>query len=1226
MKKTLTLVAGLFCASLQMMADKVVASTVMPGDGKPEHVYTWVNGNNVFANATTAPTDKEENRGLFAFYAVEGKADAYYIYSTKAGKWFTYEAAASYGNCKDFVKLADSYAADDYFYVNNYSGDLYELRPYTTSGGMDKYINWYQGVDGNPYDGGNTLGLWQDSGAADGGSRWTFAEVEIIERNYTFSIPEGQSVKIGDATYKNGDTYTIEGSLKKEDITVVAPAGQFAAVAINDVEQTVIVYFVNIPAQPATAEYVNAQVFPQQQEAVGAAVANEADGVYTLSNNVLAASFVRLGDMLYFGGSKAMDLAAGTEVFTVAFGSGENVPASAMTLKSLEIEDLAANPTAIGGAERFAGKQLVAKYEYTYKESKIAIVWRAVLRDGSHYLRTEMELTGVDDVDMFNVIPLIYNVDTKAAGSAPKTVGNTRGAVLMSNKIFAGLETPTAYNTAGGASNDASNWNKVSTLSQDLAANSWTEMAEADVPGRVTEATGAGYPNVLEYKVPGVELKKNQKVEVLVKYTSGAHRLNLGGVDLIDANGGVAANDYHSGFTGGQHSNNTFTFVAPYDGTFTVRAMIENKTESVNATSKLTITVYEAKEGVDVNSDLVGMQGLWSRNTTLAAGETWKVAGVVGLVAQDGTQAETNIHKTQKRRSFLAYSERERAVPWRPFPAYISWYELNIDRNNAAPGAEHTNMQAEGVLDIIAQWQDKFYNRYGEGPAAFIIDDGWDNYGTWTFHKAFPNEMRDIAAEAKVMGAGVGAWLGPVGGYGQSGNYRRSYWSNQGGMQLSNPLYYQVFKDAAYNLVKNQGDYRFFKFDGISGQFSAVGPDAGDTGNENAEGIIRLERYVREELREDIFFNTTVGTWASPFWYQITDATWRQENDYGEIGNNSIDRERWITYRDRLVYQNYVQNSPICPINTLMTHGFILSKFGAVSKTMDYEAVLRELRCAFVCGSGLVELYNDYELMNSIEGGKLWADLAELIAWQKRNADVLADIHWVGGNPWNGSNSEVYGWASWNGKKATLALRNGSGTTARLRTTLREVFNIPANVKGSIVLRRAFNSQIKLTSLPEGEPIDIDKSLNLSLRANSVFCFDGVMEGADATSVESIQLTTEGGKTNVAAGSTLAVRATVLPANADFQALTWSSSDTSVATVSNGFVKALKDGVVTIKATAIDGSGVSATIDITVGETTGINAVGETAQGVKLYDLSGRQLQATPEKGVFIQNGQKVIR
>ena len=236
----------------------------------------------------------------------------------------------------------------------------------------------------------------------------------------------------------------------------------------------------------------------------------------------------------------------------------------------------------------------------------------------------------------------------------------------------------------------------------------------------------------------------------------------------------------------------------------------------------------------------------------------------------------------------------------------------------------------------------------------------------------------------------------------------------------------------------NQGDYRFFKFDGISGQFTSVGPDAGDTGNENAEGIIRLERYVREELREDIFFNTTVGTWASPFWYQYTDATWRQENDHDRIGNNSVNRENWITYRDRLVYQNYVTNSPICPINTLMTHGFILTKFGPpAGDSREYKHVLNELRCAFVCGSGLVELYNDYDLMNSINDGKLWADLAECIAWQQRNADVLPDIHWVGGNPWDGSKTNVYGWASWNGKKTTLALRNGSNKVGTYEFTLR---------------------------------------------------------------------------------------------------------------------------------------------------------------------------------------------
>ena len=1184
MKKIFTFIAAMLCVSAQALADKVVASTVLPDAGKPEHVYTMKNANGVFSNALTAPTQTAENQGLFAFYAVEGKDGAYYIYSTKAEKWLTYTAASSYNNGKDFIKMSATKGADDYFKVNNFAEDFYEIQPYTTSGGNDKYVNWFQGVDGNPLDGSNTLGLWQDAGSNDNGSKWTFTEVVLVVRNYAVVMPEGYTIKIGEQTYKNGDTYTIEGSVKKSDITVVAPEGQFAAVAINDVAQTITVYFAQIPEQPATVAYTNAVLYPAQQEAVGVAVLTANEGVYTFSNNVLAASYVKLGDAIYFGGSKAMDLVAGTEIFSVAFGNGDNVPASGMTLKNVEVKDLEANPTAIGGAEHFAGKALEATYSYTYKEKTIDIIWRAVLRDGSHYLRTEMELVGVDDVDMYNIIPMMYNVDTKAAGSAPKTVGNTRGAVLMSNKIFAGLEHPTAYNTAGEASGDEDNWTLETTLGPTaLTPDSWTQVAEDAVPKRLEEAVGVNYPNVLEYKIENVTLKENQKVEVLIKYTSGSHRLNIGGVDLLEANGSIAANDYHSGYSGGQHSKNTYTFTAPYDGTFTIRAMIENKSESVNANSTITTKIYNAKEGVVVNTDIVGIQGLWSRNTTLLQGENWKISSVVGLVAQDGTQADSNIHKTQKRRSFLAYSERERAVPWRATPVYLTWYELQINRNNAAPGREHLdNTKADDVLDVINHWKTDLYDRYGVTPSIYIIDDGWDEYGEWKFHESFPNEMRDMAALAEQMGSGVGAWLGPVGGYGQSGNYRRAYWNGKGGMQLSNPAYYKAFKDAAYNLVMNQGDYRFFKFDGISGQFTSVGPDAGDTGNENAEGIIRLERYVREELREDIFFNTTVGTWASPFWYQYTDATWRQENDHDRIGNNPVNRENWITYRDRLVYQNYVTNSPICPINTLMTHGFILTKFGPpAGDTREYKHVLNELRCAFVCGSGLVELYNDYDLMNSINDGKLWADVAELIAWQKRNADVLPDAHWVGGNPWDGSKQNVYGWASWNGKKATLALRNGSSKIASYEFTLREALNIPANVNGSVIFRKSFSEQDNMGGLTLGEPIDIDTKISAKLLANSIYSFDGVMATETVKPITSITIETETGDTNVEAGKTFVLQAKV-NTDATFPVVTWESSDETIATVASGFVKALKEGTVTITAKAADGSEVQTQITLTV--------------------------------------------
>ena len=1186
MKKILSLLVLMITAIAPLMADKMQPSSTMPEAGKPEHVYIITSGNGVTSNALTSPTQTETNYGQFAFYPVSGVNGAYYIYSYTARKWVTYTPAASYSDGPNFVKMSDTQVAKGYFKVNNYSGDNYEMQPYTTSGNASKYLNWHGGVSSNPYDGTNTLGLYGTNGAGDGGSRYTFSEVIIIERTYTISIPDGATIKIGNDTYRDGDTYTIEGSLSKSDITVVAPEGKFAAVAIDDVKCTVTVYFATLPTQPATVAYTLPAVYPMQQEAVGAAKSHEADGVYTLSNNVLAASYMRLGDAIYFAGSEAMDLVAGTEPFTVAFGSGDNVPASAMTLKSIALTDLAAKSDAIGGAEHYAGKALETHYEYTYKESTIAIIWRAVLRDGSHYLRTEMELMGNDDVDMFNIIPMIYNVDTKAAGSAPKVVGNTRGAVLMSNKIFAGLETPTAYNTVGGATGEEDNGNLTKTYDAvTLSADAWKQVPEKEVPARVTEATGASYPNVYAYKQSGIELKQNQRVEVKVEYTGGSHRLNFGGADLLAGNGDIAANDYHSGYSGSQHDKNTFTFVAPNDGVYTIRVFVEDKTESINASSKLTTKVYTAKEGVVVNSDIVGIQGRWSRNTTLAKDETWKVAAVVGRIAQDGTEANTDIHSTQKRRSFLAYSERERAVPWRANPVYISWYELNINRNNAAPGSEPTNMTADQVLDVLSHWKSDFYDRYHMAPNMFVIDDGWDTYGEWQFHDGFPNEMVDIAAAAKEMnGAGVGAWLGPVGGYGQSGNYRRNYWSDKGGMQLSNPRYYKAFKDAAYNLVKNQGDnYTFFKFDGISAQFSATGPDAGDTGNENAEGIIRLERYVREELREDIFFNTTVGTWASPFWYQITDATWRQENDHGETGNNSNNRENWITYRDRLVYQNYVQNSPICPINTLMTHGFILTAYGPpAGNSRNYINVRNELRCAFLCGSGMVELYNDYPLMNSINGGALWADLAECIAWQQRNADVLPDAHWVGGNPWTGAKCEVYGWAAWNGTKSTLALRNGANAAQTYKFTLRSALNIPAHIRGSIILRSSFGMQEPLQGLTEGTAIDIDTELSVTLPGSSVYAFDGIDASTTIIPVSGITLTTEGNATELAVNSTLAIAATVAPQTATFPTIAWSSSNPEVATVVGGLVIPVKEGTVTITATATDGSGITASVTLTV--------------------------------------------
>lgn len=673
--------------------------------------------------------------------------------------------------------------------------------------------------------------------------------------------------------------------------------------------------------------WAQAVIFPQKKQP-GVAKITQKSNSYQLANKVLKASFINTGGKLYFNGCSELGLQPSTELFKVLLGDGKTITASEMKLEDVKMVTLAENPSAATASLRYTGKALEARF--TYEE--LSIVWRAVLRNGSHYLRTEMDIQAAKDLPMKGIVAMNYLVAKNSAYTAPEVVGNTRGAILASNHIFAGLETPMGLNSS--------------------------------------------------------------------------------------------------------------------------------KDEG-NATH---------------------IEGLWRRNTTLKAGKTWNISSVVGLVAPK-----------QLRRSFLAYSERERAVAWRPYPVYISWYELNIDRNNAQAPSYKGNMTVEQCADVVSHWKTHFYDKYQMAPKAFVWDDGWDQYGTWTFNPNFPNGFDEPANEAKKMGTGIGAWLGPVGGYGQSGEYRRAYWRSKGGMQLSNEDYYNFFIRCCTNMI-DRYDFRFFKFDGISAQASAIGPDEGTRGEENAEAIISIERAVRQK-RPDIFLNTTVGTWASPFWFHFTDAVWRQEGDYGEAGDQGTDRERWITYRDRLVYQNFIQRSPVCPINTLMTHGFILSRWGAVSKNMDYDGIVREMRCAFACGSGMVELYNDYKLMDEIKdnqgnAGALWKDLAECIKWQQEQADVLPDAHWVGGNPWDGKKANVYGWAAWNGKKSVLTLRNPSTSAQTFTTTLREALDIPAYVRGKITLTHAFN-QAELDGMPINKAIDIDTPLVLNLPASSVFIYNG---------------------------------------------------------------------------------------------------------------------------------------
>jgi hypothetical protein len=68
---------------------------------------------------------------------------------------------------------------------------------------------------------------------------------------------------------------------------------------------------------------------------------------------------------------------------------------------------------------------------------------------------------------------------------------------------------------------------------------------------------------------------------------------------------------------------------------------------------------------------------------------------------------------------------------------------------------------------------------------------------------------------------------------------------------------------------------------------------------------------------------------------------------------------------------------------------------------------------------------------------------------------VLADTHWIGGDPGKG---DVYGWASWSPRKGILVLRNPDDQPATFSADVQTLFELPARARASYRLHSPWHS------------------------------------------------------------------------------------------------------------------------------------------------------------------------
>jgi hypothetical protein len=381
----------------------------------------------------------------------------------------------------------------------------------------------------------------------------------------------------------------------------------------------------------------------------------------------------------------------------------------------------------------------------------------------------------------------------------------------------------------------------------------------------------------------------------------------------------------------------------------------------------------------------------------------------------------------QLRRGFAAYLENERATPFRTFLHYNSWYDIGYF-------TPYTEADALGAIEAFAA---HLVRERGVRMDSFLFDDGWDDHAhLWQFSKDFPRGFEPLRAAAERIGAGVGVWLSPWGGYGKPRLERLAaaraagYEIDEQGLALSGPRYYALFHEATLRLLRDSGVNQF-KIDGTGSPDKVTPGSAFDSDFAAALALIGDLRA----LRPDLFINLTTGTWPSPFWLRSADSIWRGGEDHSFAGTGS-NRQRWITYRDSDTYGGIVRQGPLFPLNSLMLHGIIYARHAHGLDADPHDDFADEVHAYFASGTGLQEMYISPDLLSE----RNWDTLAEAARWARERAVALRDSHWIGGDPARG---EVYGWASWAPGRAVLAVRNPTGEPRSFTFVLERLLELP---------------------------------------------------------------------------------------------------------------------------------------------------------------------------------------
>lgn len=382
--------------------------------------------------------------------------------------------------------------------------------------------------------------------------------------------------------------------------------------------------------------------------------------------------------------------------------------------------------------------------------------------------------------------------------------------------------------------------------------------------------------------------------------------------------------------------------------------------------------------------------------------------------------------KTALESTFMEYIKTIEPNEVHPYLLYNSWYDL---RNPAiADNDSNGIMNVKNVLRTIASFKSELYDKYKIALDAFVLDDGWDNYKSfWAIDSSrFPHGLGIVVDSLKSMGTKLGLWASPFGGY--SNRDMRVSWGKAHGFETTGNFYCLAGSryDSSFRNVMTRftQEYQtgYFKWDGFLLACNELnhGHLPGIYSREaSVDAYINLMKSVRA-VNPNIFLNITSGTWLSPWWLKYANCIWMQGEDYGYQENipSITERDKAITYKDVVLWNNFQKEHLLFPMANLMTHGIIKGRFNMLGGANEsYQSFANEVMMYFGRGVTMWELYVTPDRLSPDE----WTSIASSVKWAKKNQNVLNRTKMILGNP---EKMQPYGYLHAADGKAILVVRN----------------------------------------------------------------------------------------------------------------------------------------------------------------------------------------------------------